>query len=141
MTTITRTFGRFWISALPLVALFALASTIANAETRIGSASSVTPEASGSVAGTLSAGSGVYANETVRTGSSGQAGLQFNDRSNLSVGHSSQVRLDKFVYDPNKGTGSTVIEATRGAFRFTTGPQNKGEVSIKTPYGDLGVRG
>jgi hypothetical protein len=140
MTTITRTFGRFWISALPLVALFALASTIANAETRIGSAGSVTPEASGSVAGTLGAGSGVYANETVRTGSSGQAGLQFNDRSNLSVGHSSQVRLDKFVYDPNKGAGTAVIEATRGTFRFSTGAQG-GQVKIKTPYGTLGTRG
>jgi len=63
------------------------------------------------------------------------------DQSNLSVGHSSQVRLDKFVYDPNKGTGSTVIEATRGTFRFSTGAQNKGEVKIKTPYGTLGTRG
>jgi hypothetical protein len=90
---------------------------------------------------TLSAGSGVHANETVRTGSSGRAGLQFHDQSNLSVGPSSQLRLDKFVYDPNKGTGSTVIEATRGTFRFTTGAQNKGEVKIKTPYGTLGTRG
>jgi hypothetical protein len=90
---------------------------------------------------TLSAGSGVHANETVNTGTSGKAGLQFNDQSNLSVGPSSQVRLDKFVYDPNKGTGSTVIEATRGTFRFTTGAQNKGEVKIKTPYGTLGTRG
>jgi hypothetical protein len=89
-------------------------------------------------AGTLAAGSGVHANETVKTGSSGQAGLQFHDQSN---GPSSQVRLDKFVYDPNKGTGSTVIEATRGTFRFTTGAQNKGEVKIKTPYGTLGTRG
>jgi hypothetical protein len=140
MTTITRTFGRFWISALPLVALFALASTIANAETRIGSASSVTPEASGSVGGTLSVGSGVHANETIKTGNSGQAGLRFNDQSNLSVGHSSQVRLDKFVYDPNKGAGTAVIEATRGTFRFSTGAQG-GQVKIKTPYGTLGVRG
>jgi len=93
-------------------------STRANAQTRIGTASSVTPEASGSVGGTLSAGSGVHANETVKTGSSGKAGSQFHDQSNLSVGPSSQVRLDKFVYDPNKGTGSTVIEATRGTFRF-----------------------
>ena len=141
MTTITRTFGRIWISALPLVVLFAVASTMANAETRIGTASSVTPEASGSVGGTLSAGSGVHANETVKTGSSGKAGLQFNDQSSLSVGSSSQVRLDKFVYDPNKGAGSTVIEATRGTFRFTTGSQNNGEVKIKTPYGTLGARG
>jgi hypothetical protein len=121
--------------------LLAVTSTVANAQTRIGTANSVQPEASGSVAGTLSAGSGVHANETVKTGSSGKAGLQFNDQSNLSVGPSSQVRLDKFAYDPNKGTGSTVIEATRGTFRFTTGPQNGGQVKIKTPYGTLGTRG
>jgi len=159
MTTIRRTFGRLWTSALPLVVLFAAAPTAANAEARIGSVQSVQPEASGSIAGTLSAGSGVHANETVRTGSSGEAGLQFNDQSNLTVGHSSQVRLDKFVYDPNKGTGSTVIEATRGTFRFSTGAENKitpllpvllgthentarwGEVKINTPYGTMGIRG
>ncbi|MGB8629293.1 MAG: FecR domain-containing protein [Xanthobacteraceae bacterium] len=99
------------------------------------------PEASGSIGGTLSAGSGVHSNETAKTGSSGKAGLQFNDQSNLSVGPSSSVRLDKFAYDPNKGSGSTVIEATRGAFRFSTGGQNKGEIKVKTPYGTLGMRG
>src|SRR5215472_13084114 len=102
-TITTRTFGLVCICTL----LLAVTSTLANAQTRIGTASSVTPEASGSVGGTLSAGSGVHANETVKTGSSGKAGLQFHDQSNLSVGPSSQVRLDKFVYDPNKGTGST----------------------------------
>ena len=116
-TITTRTFGLLCICAL----LLALTATAANAETRIGSATSVQPEASGSVGGTMSVGSGVHANETVKTGSAGQAGLRFNDQSNLSVGHSSQVRLDKFVYDPNKGTGSTAIEVTRGTFRFSTG--------------------
>ena len=149
MTTITKIFGRLWISALPLVVFFAVAPTVANAETRIGTAQSVQPEASGG-AGTLSAGNGVHANETVRTGSSGQVGLQFNDHSNLTVGHSSVVRLDKFVYDPNKGTGSTVIDVTRGTFRFSTGAQDKVKsllpvllraVKIVTPYGTLGTRG
>jgi hypothetical protein len=138
MTTNTRTFGRRWISALPLVVLFGIGSTVANAQT-IGTAQSVKPEASGSIAGTLAAGSGVHANETIKTGSSGQAGLQFSDKSNLSVGPSSQVRLDKFVYDSNKGTGTAAIEATRGAFRFAS--QGKGEVKIKTPSGTLGIRG
>jgi hypothetical protein len=127
--------------ALALAVLFALQSTASNAQTRIGSATSVQPEASGSVGGTLAVGSGVHSNETVKTGSSGKAGLQFHDQSNLSVGPSSQVRLDKFVYDPNKGTGSTAIEVTRGTFRFSTGAQGKGEVKIKTPYGTLGTRG
>ena len=133
----TKTCGLLYICAL----LLAVTPSVTNAQTRIGTANSVQPEASGSVGGTLSAGSGVHANETVKTGSSGRAGLQFNDQSNLSVGPSSQVRLDKFVYDPNKGTGSTVIEATRGTFRFTAGSQNNGEVKIKTPYGILGARG
>src|SRR5215470_16752616 len=117
--------SRILMPAVVLAVFFALQSTASNAQSRIGSATSVQPEASGSVGGTMSVGSGVHANETVRTGSSGQAGLRFNDQSNLSVGHSSQVRLDKFVYDPNKGTGSTAIEATRGTFRFSTGAQNK----------------
>jgi trimeric autotransporter adhesin len=133
--------SRILMPALALAVLFALQSTASNAQTRIGSTSSVQPEASGSVGGTLAVGSGVHANETIKTGTAGQAGLRFNDQSNLSVGKSSQVRLDKFVYDPNKGTGTTVIEATRGTFRFTTGAQNKGEVKIKTPYGTLGTRG
>jgi hypothetical protein len=149
VATITKIFGRLWIPALPLVVLFAAAPTAANAETRIGTAQSVQPEASGGV-GTLSAGNDVHANETVRTGSSGQVGLQFNDHSNLTVGHSSVVRLDKFVYDPNKGTGSTVIDVTRGTFRFSTGAQDKiksllpvllRDVKIVTPYGTLGTRG
>jgi len=133
--------SRILVPALALAFVFALQSTASNAQSRIGSATSVNPEASGSVGGTMSVGSGVHANETVKTGSSGQAGLRFNDQSNLSVGHSSTVRLDKFVYDPNKGTGSTAIEVTRGTFRFSTGAQNKGEVKIKTPYGTLGTRG
>jgi hypothetical protein len=140
MRTKTGTFGRLCITALPLVTLLAIGSTVANAQT-IGTANSVKPEASGSITGTLSAGSGVHANEMVKTGSAGQAGLQFNDRSNLTVGPSSQVRLDKFVYDPNKGTRTMAIEATRGAFRFSSGGQNGGEVKVKTPSGTLGIRG
>ena len=133
--------SRILVPALALGFVFALQSTASHAQTRIGTANSVKPEASGTIAGTLSAGSGVHANETVRTGSSGQAGMRFIDQSNLNVGPSSSVRLDKFVYDPNKGAGTVVIEGTRGAFRFSTGAQNKGDVKIKTPSGTLGIRG
>jgi hypothetical protein len=133
--------SRILVPALALASVFVLQSTASNAQSRIGTAHAVKPEASGSVAGTLSPGSGVHANETVKTGNSGQAGMRFLDESNLSVGPSSSVRLDKFVYDPNKGTGSVVIEGARGAFRFSTGTQNKGDVKIKTPSGTLGIRG
>jgi hypothetical protein len=133
--------GRIWTGSLVLGVVFALQPTASNAQSRIGSANSVKPEASGSVAGTLSAGSSVHTNETVKTGSNGQAGLGFVDKTSLQVGPSSTVRLDKFVYDPNKGTGSVVIDATKGAFRFSTGAQGNGDYKVKTPHGTLGVRG
>jgi hypothetical protein len=51
-------FNRPWISALSLV-LFGIGSTVATAQTRIGTANSVRPDASGSMTGILSARSGV----------------------------------------------------------------------------------
>jgi len=130
-----------WTAAFAVAVLFALQPTVSNAQQRIGSTNTVKPEASGTVAGTLSVGSSVHANETIKTGSAGQAGLGFIDKSNLQVGPASSVRLDKFVYDPNKGTGSVIIDATKGAFRFSTGAQGKGNVQVKTPHGTLGIRG
>ena len=133
--------NRSWIYALPLTILFALQASTTHGQEAIGKATSVRPQAEGSHAGPLSGGSNVYSKETVHTGDTGQADLQFHDHSNLSVGPKSSVRLDKFVYDPNKSAGTIAIQATRGSFRFVTGSQGKGAVQVKTPYGTLGVRG
>jgi hypothetical protein len=132
------------LSAILLLgALFALQSMPSGAQEAIGKATSVRPQAEGSHGNrTLSGGADIYSKETVRTGETGQADLQFRDQSNLSVGPKSSVRLDKFVYDPNKSTGTVAIQATRGSFRFVTGSQGGGgNYQIKTPYGTLGVRG
>ena len=126
---------------IALAILVVLQATASHAQEVIGKATSVTPQATGSHAGTLSGGSSVYSKETIRTGQTGQAGLQFKDNSNLNVGSNSSVHLDKFVYDPNKSASTVAIQATRGSFRFVTGSQGKSNVQIKTPYGTLGVRG
>jgi hypothetical protein len=129
--------------ALLLAAVFALQSTSSNGQA-IGTTTSVKPDAEGIQEGstrTLSGGGDVYSKETIRTGDSGVADLRFHDKSNLSVGPKSSVRLDKFVYDPNKSTGVVALEATRGSFRFVTGSQSKGSYQVRTPYGILGVRG
>ena len=133
--------SRKWIPVLLLGGVVALQSTAASAQ-EIGRATSVRPQAEGSHGGnrTLSSGAGVYSQETIRTGDSGQADLHFRDNSNLSVGSKSSVRLDKFVYDPNKSSGAVAIQATRGTFRFVTGSQG-GSYQIKSPYGTLGIRG
>src|SRR5258707_13796284 len=124
-----------WTAAVVLAALFASQSTASNAQTKIGKANAVKPQADGSVAGTLAPGSDVHESETIRTGSAGIANLRFIDNTNLAVGPTSVIKLDKFVYDPkNKDTGTITIEATRGAFRFVTGTQNICDFKIKTPY-------
>ena len=137
MTTMTL---RKTISALLLVGLFVLQSTTARTQEAIGSATSVKPQAEANTR-TLSSGSSVYSKELVRTGDAGVADLRFHDNSNLSLGPKSSVRLDKFVYDPNKSAGGVAVEATRGSFRFVTGSQSRGSYQVKTPYGTLGIRG
>jgi uncharacterized membrane protein YgcG len=89
----------------------------------------------------IAAGTEVYSKELVRTGTSGMAQLLFADRTNLSVGPVAEVRLDKFIYDPNAKSGKVVVVASEGAFRFITGLQPSRNYEIKIPYGSLGVRG
>jgi hypothetical protein len=133
-----------WIPASVLAVLFAMQATVSTAEPRIGLAASTRPNAEALSAGstqTLSAGSEIYANQTVRTGNHGMADLVFIDSTNLGVGPSSEVRLDKFIYDPTGSSGSVVMNATRGAFRFVTGKQAKRAYQVNTPHGSLGVHG
>jgi hypothetical protein len=120
------------------------AASAAAEEGGIGNASAVKNRVEGTIRGqtrALSSGSAVYANESVRTGQDSIAELGFVDSTKLSVGPTSEVRLDKFVYDPNKGAGAVALKATRGSLRFVTGVQDHDSYSIKTPYATLGVRG
>jgi hypothetical protein len=136
--------SRNWIPVIPLAMLIVVQATASYGQEAIGKATSVKPQAEGIHSGstrTLSGGSDVYSKETVRTGETGQANLQFHDNSNLSVGPKSNVHLDKYVYDPNKSAGTIAVQATRGSLRFVTGSQGGGSYQIKTPYGTLGVRG
>src|SRR6516164_4299252 len=136
-----------WTPALLLTTVLFAVPMTGNAEPRsptIGVAASITPSAErgvGTVFQTLATGSELHASETVRTGDAGKADLVFVDRTNLTVGPTSEVVLDKFVYDPVGSSGKVVLQTTRGAFRFVTGTQDHSAYQIKTPYGSLGVRG
>jgi hypothetical protein len=129
-----------WISTLLVTGSLALISTASCGQEAIGSTTSVKPQAEAN-SRMLSTGGSVYSKELIHTGDSGAANLRFHDNSNLSVGPQSSVRLDKFVYDPNKTAGSVAVEAARGSLRFATGSQSKGSYQVKTPYGTLGIRG
>ena len=130
--------------ALIIAAALALQSSICAAQSNIGKAATVRKQVEGIIEGqtrNLSSGNAVHSNELIRSGDAAVAELVFIDQTKLSVGPKSEVRLDKFVYDPNKGTGAVVIDASRGAYRFITGVQDHRNYEIKTPFATLGVRG
>jgi ferric-dicitrate binding protein FerR (iron transport regulator) len=131
-----------------LIAIVALTSALqadpAAAEPKIGVASAARNQVQGIIGGgtrTLSAGSEIFSNEVVRTGDDSLAQLLFLDATSLSVGARSEVKLDRFVYNPDRKTGNMVVEASRGAFRFVSGSQAPTNYTIKTPLATIGVRG
>lgn len=110
------------------------------AQSKIGVAAAVTNEVAVN-ARPLNAGNNVHTNERVRTGDTGAAQLLFLDETSLNIGPKSEVTLDRYIYNPNRGTGSVALSATRGAFRFVSGSLNPVSYSIKTPQAIIGVRG
>jgi hypothetical protein len=127
-----------------LAILFALQVAASAEEPKIGNATATKNKVEGVIGGRnqpISKGTEVFTNETVRTGDSSVADLVFIDNTNLSVGPTSEIKLDKFVYDPTGSSGAVVIQATKGAFRFVAGSQDKRVYEIKTPFGTLGIRG
>jgi hypothetical protein len=132
------------VSSLVIAAFMAGDGAIAQNASKIGVASAVKNRVEGSTGGAaraLAAGSSVFAREVVRTGDESTAQLLFLDETSLSIGPQSEVTLDRFVFDPNRGAGSVVINATRGAFRFVSGSQQPSNYQIRTPVATIGVRG
>jgi hypothetical protein len=134
---------RLCIATLSILSM--LYATAAHAQSSpIGDASSVQNQVEGIVnrkAQPLSSGGSVFQNERVHTGDDSQAQLVFLDSTDLGVGPKSEVTLDRFVYNPDRGTGRVQIEANRGVFRFVTGSQDKKDYEIVTPSGTIHVKG
>lgn len=112
----------------------------------IGTVAAVKPDAFGAAPGapeqTLVIGAGLVQDEKIRTSADGTANVIFADRSTLTVGKGSEVILDKFVYDPQSGSGGLAIDLTQGALRFVGGKLSKGgNVQVKTPTATMTVRG
>jgi len=106
------------VVAVALGSMLALQSAALAQEPGIGSAKSAKNKVEGVVSGQtqdVRTGSQVYSNETVRTGEAAVADLVFLDDTNLSVGPISEVRLDKFVYDPTGSSGKVVLQATNAS--------------------------
>lgn len=125
-------------------AIVALSSAGASAADRIGTAAAVKNRATGTLGGqtrALASGASVFQQERIDTARASTAQLLFNDETALTLGPESSVKLDEFVYDPNRNAGKAVLNVTKGAFRFITGSADPRSYEIKTPVGTMGVRG
>ena len=107
----------------------------------IGQVASVSPtlRAEG---GPLALGAPVHAGEVITSSASGRGQLLFLDQTTLSIAPNSRITLDRFVYDPDRGTGAVALNLTRGALRFIGGrTTRRQEGVITTPSATIGVRG
>lgn len=90
----------------------------------------------------LEAGDQVHQNETIEVGLDALSEIELEDDTKLALGPGSRLTLDKFVYDPaKKAGGSIVLDLVKGTFRFVTGVAEKPTYLIKTPAAAITVRG
>ena len=127
------------------LALSPFSSEIALADQEIGNTQVVVNDVRG-VIGTqepavLHAGIDVFQNEVVRTGERSASRVKFQDNTDLSVGPSSEVTLDHFVFDPDPTKSQVALSIAKGVARFTTGSLPKSAYRISTPTATIGVRG
>ena len=133
--------------ARTILAAFAAFSLVAVAQAapKVGVAAAVknnVQRVTGSGAQQLSVGADLYTSERIRTGEDSIAQILLLDKTTLTVGPRAELTLDSFVYNPQQGgAGRVVMSALRGTFRFITGSQAPRSYTVRTPVGNLGVRG
>jgi hypothetical protein len=136
-----REFVLLFIVGLPL------AADAADDPAAIGAVDKVENEAtivSGNNATTAIIGTPVHMRDELRTGAEGRLKVTFRDETVLTLGEKASVVIDRYVYDPDKNIGETVLQATKGAFRFASGrikAMKESKIAVSTPHADIGVRG
>src|SRR3954467_6064119 len=115
-----------------------------SAQTRVGEAAVVKNEVvrvAASATSQINVGDGLLRDEVVRTGADSATRLVMADSTNLSLGPSALLKLDRTVFDDEHHYRDVAVRLTSGAFRFVTGNSEKVAYKITTPLATIGVRG
>lgn len=83
----------------------------------------------------------VFSEEVIETGDQSATRIVFRDGTELSLGPASRVILDRYVYDPQGGTGQMALRLMSGVFEFASGSLDKSSYDIRTPFANLAIRG
>jgi hypothetical protein len=90
------------------------------------------------------AGQTLFEGDVLRTGPDGRVGVTLKDDTRVSLGPSSEVRLDRFRYAPAERQLGVVLKIARGVVAYVSGRIAKlapDTIRIETPSAILGVRG
>ena len=86
----------------------------------------------------------LFATDALRTGVDGSVGVTLQDDTRLSLGPSSEVRLERYVYAPGEGNFGMVLSFVRGVAAYVSGRIAKlapDSIRLETPAAIVGVRG
>lgn len=86
----------------------------------------------------------VALNDEISTGAASQLQILLLDRSTFTVGANAKLKVDRFVYDPDRNARAIGASVARGAFRFMSARRlghASGPVTVRTPVASIGIRG
>jgi hypothetical protein len=90
----------------------------------------------------LTEGTRITLDETVTTAAGARAEFLFLDQTSLSMGENTSIVLDRFVFDPNTGSGEMALSMTRGVLRMIGGKVSDNQPAlVVTPTATIGIRG
>ncbi len=103
------------------------------------------PATGGRVVGkNLGSGDRIFLGDEIETGPESGMQIMLLDETIFTIGPSSGLIIDEFVYDPATSAGKVTASVVKGAFRFVSGRVAKEEPSnmnVRTPVGTIGIRG
>lgn len=82
--------------------------------------------------------------DVLSTGTTGALGVILRDDTVLSLGPSTETRIEQFAFEPAEQKLGMVLRVTRGLISYISGRISKlspGSVRIETPVATLGIRG
>jgi hypothetical protein len=86
----------------------------------------------------------LHRGDVIKTGATGNVGVIFEDDTLVSMGPSSELAIDDFLFEPAQEELSLVVRMIRGSMSFLSGeigklaPEN---VKLETPDATIGMRG
>lgn len=86
----------------------------------------------------------LFPTDALRTGVDGTIGITLRDDTRLSLGPSSEVRLERYVFAPGEGGFGMVLKFMSGVATYVSGRMAKlapDSIRLETPAAIVGVRG